>query len=137
MNKGVVSPCKSDLRAHWPLSATVTARSIENGEVSGRIEKDDSCQGGDPRTTQPGTKEERRWDLNDPSLAREDSSIMDMLMGLGSILFIDGEAVPPRQEMDIVPTDNENLLLSDERMFKEVLEGDKQRPFLGGQAVAK
>lgn len=38
-----------------------------------------------------------RWELKDPSPATEDSSIIDVAMGVGEILFLNSKARPPKE----------------------------------------
>lgn len=61
----------------------------------------------------PMMTEEPTCELKGPSPATEDSSTVDVAMGLGSILFVDSEAGPPRQEKDNIPTDKVTSLLGD------------------------
>lgn len=54
-------------------------------------------------------------------------------MGLGSILFFNSEAGPPKQKMDTVGTEKTTSLLDDERVLRNLLEGVTARPVLRRQ----
>lgn len=97
---------------------------------------EDSHQGGDARTAPACDKRRAKLGSQGFIASTEDSSIIDVAMRLGSKLFVDSEAGPPKKETDTVHTHKEILLLRDERVLKDLLEGDNELPVLRGQTVA-
>lgn len=84
----------------------------------------------------PVITEEMTWELKNPSHETDDASIIDIEMGLGSILFANGEVGPPTKTLEAMTTGQATTEMGDKRVIKELLEGDEDRLVLQGQTEA-
>lgn len=77
------------------------------------------------------------WELKDPSPATEAFSIIDVVIALGSVLFVDSEVDPPGQYMDTVLMDKATSLLGYDRVLKYLLKVDDKCPMRQGNDSAE
>lgn len=77
----------------------------------------------------------REWELRDPSPATEDSLIIDVTMGIATILFVQQEATSPRERMGAPNAPVARPLTGDEQMLKDLVEKDVERPIMQDQAA--
>lgn len=73
---------------------------------------------------------EREWELKDPSSATDDLSTIEVAMGLGTILFVEKEAMTPKERMGAPNESGLRPLTGDEMVLKDLVERDVERPVI-------